>query len=203
MHADIRAGEEFERYRVETGGEREGLLAADPRGGGLDGLLDDCVDLDDLVDVAEQCDAEECRGWGVVLEPSGHFTPGVEQVLVGTNDVDRELVDIGAREAVMRNQREQVVEALACLSNRIAGPDNIRSGIAWNLAGNEEPSTDLIGISVVGRLCQSSAQLAFVHSSGRPSCDGRRATTISATPRMANSASPPRLIATSLSSSPS
>jgi hypothetical protein len=60
------------------------------------GLDDDGVDLDELADEAEHGHAQQRRRWHVHLEARGDFTPGSDQVLVGTDDVHREPMNVVA-----------------------------------------------------------------------------------------------------------
>ena len=64
---------------------------------------------------------------------------------------------------MMRDQREQVVEALPGLGDGIAGRHEIRGRVTRNLTGDEEPATDPIGVAIVRCLRQPGGQFAFVH----------------------------------------
>ena len=72
-----------------------------PRGEGDSAPRHPGIDLDELVLVSEAGDAEQRRGWNVPVEELGHDAPRVEPVLVVTNDVDGEVMDVTDREPAM------------------------------------------------------------------------------------------------------
>lgn len=56
--------------------------------------LDHRVDLDDLIHVPEERDTEQGCRRHVGVEARRHLDPCVDEILVGTDDVDRELMDV-------------------------------------------------------------------------------------------------------------
>ena len=90
-----------------------------------------------------------------------------DEVVVPTHDIDRELMDVADRESVMRDEREQVVHALAGLQSRISRADDVPAGISRDLSGDEEPIADAIGVPVVRRGRQACLDLVFVHATLR------------------------------------
>src|SRR4029079_18991574 len=155
-----------------------------PRGGGvwLDGALDDGVDLDELTGESEDGDTEQGRRGNVVIELAADLLPGCDEVAVRADDVDRQLMDVVALEAMVGDEGEEVAEALGGLRGRIVRPDDRSLTVDRNLAGHEQAPTDTVGVAVVRRLCKAGAQLALVHhhpgdtrSTARPdACEIRR-----------------------------
>ena len=83
---------------------------------------DDGVELDELVVVAEQRDAEQCGRRDVVVEGDGDLVPRPEEVVVAADDVQRQPVDVGDGEPVVADECEQVVHALAGLGSGSPAP---------------------------------------------------------------------------------
>ncbi len=105
-------------------------------------MLDLSVDLYELVLVAEHGDAQLRRRRHVVVEALGHCMPCIDEVLVTTDDVDRELMNVLAVELIRADQREQVGQALFGLCGDVLRPDELAVRSQWNLTGQIKPVAD-------------------------------------------------------------
>ena len=102
---------------------------------------DRCVDLDQLVGVAEHVDAQQGGGRNRFGEPVDDSFPCVEQMLMWAYDVDLQLADIADGEAVHLDQCSEVVWALRCLLGWRARTDEDAVAVEGNLARHEQLGT--------------------------------------------------------------
>jgi hypothetical protein len=115
------------------------------------GSLDVGINLDELTAIAKEIHSEQGCWWHVEGKCIGHRAPGIEQVLVWANHIDREVMNVVTSKAVPVNQGRQVGEAQSGLRQHIVGVRKRAVGIERNLAGHKQAITYDIGVAVARR----------------------------------------------------
>src|SRR6478735_1163192 len=99
----------------------------------LGGSLDHGVDLYELIDKAENGHTEQGGRRDVVVELGADLPPCGDEVFMRADDVDRELMDVVAAEAVVLDQREEVGKTPRCLGGRVIEADDGAVTVDGNL----------------------------------------------------------------------
>lgn len=130
---------------------------------GVAALDNDRVDFNELLGVSEKVDPQERRRRNITAEPADNCVPGVEEVLVLANDVDRELTNVVHGESVNFRQGSKVVETGNRLLLRVADPHNVSRRVAGHLTRHKQLASLDLGVSVAGCRRKTGADLVLVH----------------------------------------